>query len=204
MAKTEGDQDIPSELLDSYRATLGEQRPNTAVGKRYPFRLPPMQKGGNNVTRAQQLQRNRFKTVVGKFKTLTPAEKSRWYAGMPPWSSLLWYYNFFILSGLNDVLGADARGASVIKTIQNRTLTVPVGGTTITHVSTIDANKAVVMIWGASYNYTEIEDPGANWYGIAWPVYPLWGTLSNTNVSITWAVPLTQAGKVSVQVIEYL
>ena len=123
---------------------------------------------------------------------------------MPPWSSLLWYYNFFMLSGLMDVLGGDARGASVIKTIQNRTLEVPLGGTTITHATIIDAAKAVVMIWGAGYNYTAFEADGGVWTAPAWPVYPLWGTLSNTNISLTWAINPSVAAKVALQVIEYI
>ena len=204
MAKTEGTQSIPAAWLDSYRATLGEQRPNTAVHKRVPYRLPNMQAGGSNVSAAQRIQRNRFLYVRDKFKLLTPAEKARWYAAMPPYSSLLWYYNFFMLSGLMDVLGADAKGASVIKTIQNRILTVPVAGTTITHATTIDAQKAVVMLWGASYNQQAHEVSEGVWWAIAWAVYPIWGTLSNTNISLTWTINPSVAGKVALQVIEYI
>jgi len=203
MAKTDGTQDIPSALLDSYRATLGEQRPNTAVGKRYPYRLPPMQASGKNWTKAQNVQRNRFRTVMDSFKTLSPAEKARWYAAMPPWSSLLWYYNFFMLSGLMDVLGADAKGASVIKSIQNRTIDLPLAGTTITHAAVIDAQKTVVMLWGASYKYNW-DQVGDIPYAWAWPVYPIWGTLNNTNISLTWAIAPEVGSKVALQVIEYL
>lgn len=204
MAKTEGDQSIPSEWLDSYRATLGEQRPNTAIHKRVPYRLPSMQKGGSNVSAAQRKQRNRFLLVRDKFKTLSAAEKARWYAAMPPYSSLLWYYNYFMLSGLMDVLGADARGASVIKSIQNRTIDIAVAGTTITHVTAIDAAKAVVMMFGASYFLTMREDAELNEHFVIVPVYPVWGTLSNTNVSLTWSVLPDEAAKVAVQVIEYI
>jgi len=204
MAKTEGTQSIPAALLNSYRATLGEQRPNLAVHKRYPYRLPPMQNGGKNVTAAQRIQRNRFLYVLDKFKALSQAERARWYAAMPPWSSLLWYYNYFMLSGLMDVLGADARGAQVIKTIQNRTLEVPLAGTTITHAAVIDASKAVVMLWGGAYNYTAFEADGGVWTAPAWPVYPMWGTLNNTNISLTYALDPKVASKVALQVIEYI
>jgi len=203
VAKTEGTQDIPSALLDKYRATLGEQRPDKTIEKRYPYRLPQMQAGGAGETAAQRTQRGRFKTVLNQFKTLSFAEKQRWYAGMPEWSSLLWYYNFFILSGLIDVLGADARGASVIKKIQNTTVTVPAGGTTITHASVIDSEKAVVMLWGAAYDY-DWDQVGDTPYAWAWPVYPIWGTLSNTNISLTWGIAPHVSGKVALQVIEYL
>ena len=203
MAKTDGTQNIPSALLDKYRATLGEEHPDDTVGKRYPYRVRTMQTRKGTPSAKQRTQRNRFLTVRNQFKTLSQAERSRWYAGMPPWSSLLWYYNYFILSGLIDVLGADAKGASVIKSIQNRTLEVPIAGTTITHVSTIDSSKAVVMLWGASYSKDEFQ-VGDIPYAWAWSVYPLWGTLNNTNISLTWSINPTIAGKVSLQVIEYL
>lgn len=204
MAKTEGTQSIPSEWLDAYRATLGEQRPNTAVYKRVPYRLPNMQKGGANVTATQRIQRDRFLYVRDKFKDLSSAERARWYAAMPEWSSLLWYYNFFMLSGLMDVLGADGRGAQVIKLIQNRTFEVPAGGTTITHATPIDASKAVVMLWGASYDMITVLDPDLLYHYPIHEVYPVWGTLNNTNISVTWSLPPDAAGKVSLQVIEYI
>lgn len=203
MAKTEGEQTIPSALLDAYRATLGEQRPALGVQKRYPWRLPTMQAGKSNETAGQRIQRGRFKTVRDSFKTLTPAERARWYAAMPPYSSLLWYYNYFMLSGLMDVLGADARGASVIKSIQNRTIELPLDGTTITHAAVIDASKAVVMLWGASYDF-DWDQVGDVPYAWAWPVYPIWGTLNNTTISLTWGMLPNSVAKVSLQVIEYL
>ena len=203
MAKIEGTQSIPSELLDKYRATLREQSPKDVAGKRSPYRLPTKQAGGSNETAGQRIQRARFNTVRAQFNTLSDAERARWYDGMPPWSSLLWYYNFFMLSGLMDVLGADAKGASVIKSIQNRTLEVPLAGTTITHASVIDATKAVVMLWGASYQFDEAQ-VGDYPYAWAWPVYPIWGTLNNTNISLTWSMNPAQAAQVALQVIEYL
>ena len=203
MAKTEGTQSIPSELLDAYRATLGEQAPNLVVEKRYPHKVPRMRDGRGNVTAKQRIQRDRFTYVKEKFGTLSAAEKARWYAAMPEWSSLLWYYNYFIMSGLMDVLGADGRGASVIKSLQNRTIDVPASGTTITHAAVIDAAKTVVMLWGGSYNYNW-DQVGDVPYAWAWAVYPVWGTLSNTNISITWSIDVQAAAKVALQIIEYI
>jgi len=203
MAKTEGEQNIPSGLLDAYRATLGEVRPNAAVHKRYPWGLPTMRAGKANETAKQRTQRTRFNTVRALFKNLSFAERQRWYAAMPPYSSLLWYYNYFMLSGLMDVLGADGRGASVIKTIQNRTLELPIGGTTITHAAVIDSAKAVVMLWGASYKHDTAQE-GDVPYAWAWQIYPIWGTLNNTNISLTWGSLPEAAANVSLQVIEYL
>jgi len=162
-----------------------------------------MQAGKWGVSANQIIQRNRFLLVRDEFNKLTSAEKARWYAARPEWSSLLWYYNFFMLSGLMDVLGADARGAQVIKLIQNRTLELPLAGTTITHATVIDANKAVVMIWGsAPWDYVREEETYAVAYGV--PVYPIWGTLNNTNISLTWSILPTIAAKISLQVIEYI
>lgn len=204
MAKTEGTQSIPSELLDAYRATLGEQRPNLAVQKRYPFHVPTVQDIKGHPSAKQRIQRWRFKYVYSKFNLISYAERQRWYAAMPEWGSLLWYYNFFILSGIMGVLGAIPGGAQVIKTIQNRILTVPLAGTTITHATVIDASKAVVMLWGGSYDYHAEEVVENVWWAAGWPVYPLWGTLTNTNISLTWTVDPLVAGKVAVQVIEYI
>ena len=219
MAKVEGTQSVPAPLLDSYRATLGEQRPNDRIQKRYPYRVKKMQEGGSGVSRTQIIQRNRFKTVRDQFNTLSPAERARWYAGMPPWSSLLWYYNFFMLSGLMDILGADARGASVIKSIQNIKDTIPTGGKTVTIPNAIVVAKTVIMLWGASYNEAEKSWPAGaigcwesgqcnldwtNYAYRAWNVYPVWDNLQVTSIDISWGTTPKVAGDVSLQVIEYL
>lgn len=203
MAKTTGDQNIPSELLDAYRATLGEQRPDKTVEKRYPFHLPHMQSGGSGVKAAQVYQRYRFGYAKTKFAGIDWPERQRWYAAMPEWGSLLWYYNFFIMSGLSGGLGTLHGGGGMIKKIQNRIISVPNGGTTITHDTVIDASKAVVMIWGASYKYSQ-DQVGDYPFAWAWPVYPVWGTLNNTNVSLTWSMPIQATAKVAIQVIEYI
>ena len=203
MAKTEGTQEIPSALLDEYRATLGEQRPDTGVRKRYPYRVPTMQTKRGCPSRAQRIQRGRFLVARDSFKERIFAEKERWYAARPEWSSLLWYYNFFVMSSLMDVLGADAKGAQVIKSIQNRTLELPLAGTTITHDAVVDAEKVVVMLWGASYKYSH-DQVGDIPYAWAWPVYPVWGTLNNTNLSLTWSMAPQAVAKVALQVIEYI
>ena len=203
MAKTEGTQSIPSALLDKYRATLGEQKPDLGIQKRYPYRLPTFQSKRGHPSRAQRTQRARFLLARDSFKTISRPEKERWYAAMPEWSSLLWYYNFFILSSLMDVLGADARGASVIKSIQNRTIEIPLAGTTITHDTVVDSSKVVVMMFGASYafNWDQVGDVPYAW---AWPVNPIWGTLNNTNISLTWGILPEVAANVSLQLIEYI
>lgn len=46
MAKFEGTQNIPSELLDLYRNSLNPHPTGNIVKKRYPHRMPKMQEGG--------------------------------------------------------------------------------------------------------------------------------------------------------------
>ena len=150
MAKTEGTQSIPAPWLDSYRATLGEQRPNLAVHKRYPWRLPNMQAGKSGESAGQRIQRARFITVRDSFKNRSQAERARWYANMPPWSSLLWYYNYFIMSGLMDILGANPEGAQVIASINHYTFTIPGGAPAdiTVNISEVNPAKSMAFFYG--------------------------------------------------------
>lgn len=204
MAKTDGTQNIPSELLDTYRATLGEEKPGDVVGKRYPYRVPRMQNGHGNVTATQRIQRDKFKYVIDKFKGLSAAERARWYAAMPPWSSLLWYYNFFMLSGLIDVLGANAKGASVIKSIQNISDSIPTGGKTVTIPNAVDTSKVVIMIWGSAHNWNFEEPIPDNFAAYAWNIFPVWSNLTATSIWVGWSETPQFAATVSLQIIEYI
>jgi len=169
MAKTEGVQSVPSALLDAYRATLGEQRPDNSVEKRYPYRLPTMQGGKSNETAAQRIQRDRFKIAITDFEKVSPAERARWYAGMPPWSSLLWYYNYFIMSSLMGNANITDGGAGVIKSIQFIKEEVPMTGGKSYAINTVDPAKTVVMMFGNSFisdlvqrGFDTIADGGTN------------------------------------------
>ena len=157
MAKTDGTQSIPSELLDAYRATLGEERLNDAVSKRYPFRMPRMQTGHGNATASQLAQRDRLKLAIADFKKVSAADRARWYAAMPPWSSFLWYYNYFIMSSLAGNADITDGGAGVIKSIQFLKEEVPITGGKAYAISTIDPAKAVVMMFGNSYISDKIQ-----------------------------------------------
>lgn len=204
MAKVEGPQEIPAELLDGYRAAMGEITPIDGVRKRYPYRVPPMQTLVGHPSTKQKGQRDRFNLVTEKFNALTTAERQRWYAAMPEWGSLLWYYNFFMLSGIMDVLGADGRGAQVIKSIQNIKDTIPIGGKTVAIPVNIVIAKTVIMLWGSTYNYIAFEADGGQWAAPAWPVYPAWDNLTVNSIDISWSVAAKIAADVSIQVIEYI
>lgn len=151
MAKLEEPQDIPSELLDGYRGALNAHPTGSIVKKRYPYRMPPMQEGGKGVYPKQRSQRARFKTAIQNFKGLSQADRARWYAAEPPWSSFLWYYNYFIMSSLAGNANIDSGGAGVIKSIQVMKASCPVtGGHAFTLGTEVDATKTVAMLFGSS------------------------------------------------------
>ena len=151
MAKTDGNQSIPSALLDLYRATLGEEKPDFTTGKRYPFRMPRMQDGHGNTTAGQRKQRDRFKTALADFSKVSPAVRARWYAARPPWSSFLWYYNYFIMSSLAGNADISEGGAGVIKSIQYVSKSIPTAGDEAITITTVDPAKTVVMLFGNSF-----------------------------------------------------
>lgn len=151
MAKFEGAQSIPSALLDLYRASLNPHPTGKIVKKRYPFRMPKMQEGGKGVHTAQKEQRERFKKAQVLFRGTSSADRSRWYAAEPPWSSFLWYYNYFIMSSLMGNADISEGGAGVIKSIQYVSKSIPTGGDEAITIATVDPAKTVVMLFGNSY-----------------------------------------------------
>ena len=157
MAKFEDPQNIPSPLLDLYRATLNPHPTGNIVKKRYPFRMPRMQEGGKGVHSGQKTQRERFKTAMADFREVSPAERSRWYAAEPPWSSFLWYYNYFIMSSLAGNANQQQGGVGVIKSIQFVSKSIPTGGNEAVTIATVDPTKTVIMLFGNSYIKDKVQ-----------------------------------------------
>ena len=151
MAEREGEQNIPSELLDLYRSTLNPHSTSNIVKSRYPYRMPPMQEGGKGVSAKQDEQRARFKEIKNNFANLSPADRARWYDSMPVWNSFLWYYNYFIMSGLAGNADWKDGGFGVIKSIQFVKDTITTSGNKSFTINTIDPAKSVVMMFGNSY-----------------------------------------------------
>lgn len=149
MAKVDT-QSIPSELVNQYRATLGESDNKLVVGKRKPFRLPKMQAGGGGVSDAQQVQRNRFIAIKNLFADVSPTQRERWYAGEPVWNSFLWYYNFFMMCGLSGNANLEQGGVGVIKSIQHLKESVPTTGNKVYTIDSVDVDKCVVMLNGSA------------------------------------------------------
>lgn len=151
MVRISGTQNIPSALFALYKRTLTEQGNNPFCKKRSPFRLPNMQTGGVHVREAQLIQRARFLKAVALFDKTGPATRARWYDRMPEWSSLLWYYNYYIMAALSAGTGPDGRIEGMINSIQYISGEVPVTGTKEFAIDTVDPSRTVVMIFGNSY-----------------------------------------------------
>lgn len=151
MAKVDT-QSIPSEDRINYkRACQISTRifETDYVRKRFPWRIPKMQKGGYGVSPGQEVQRDRFDIVKGKYALLSTAEKQRWVDANPPWGSVLFGYNFFMLEGLKG--GGTLEYPQMIKSIQVVKEAVPATGTKSFAIETVDPAKTVVMIHGNSY-----------------------------------------------------
>ena len=205
MAKIIGPQSIPAALLDVYRANLAEPRPdNDVVGKRYPYRIPTQQDGGRPSVKKRK-QRARFKLAISKFKTVDAPTRARWYAAMPPYSSFLWYYNYFIMSALTGNADIKDGGAGVIKSIQIKTVAMPAGaGEGSVAITAVDPLKTVVMLYG---NSIAVDDESGVFFVST--VYPYVSAISAELVKCKWALPApyytnTKAANIGITVIEYI
>jgi len=157
MAKLEEPQDIPSGLLDLYRGTLNPHPTGNIVKKRYPYRMPRMQEGGKGVHAGQITQRARFKKAIQDFKGVSTANRARWYAAEPPYSSFLWYYNYFIMSSLAGNANVKDGGIGVIKSIQYVSKSIPTAGNEAITIAAVDPAKTVVMLFGNSYISDKVQ-----------------------------------------------
>ncbi len=219
MAKISGTQTIPSEILTEYKGNLTPALPDGTVRSRFPFRLPGFQKGGKKVSNEQLVQRERFQSAYDLFMELSAADRERWYDARPVWNSLLWYYNYFMLSALNGVLGHINPGAVVIRSIQNQKLSIPATGAWITFATGVIPEKVVIMIWGGAHKtgyVTWLATGKVTWEGgqeewtwpqtAEWavPVYPVWESLLSSSMWIGWAETPDAAANIAVQIIEYI
>ena len=198
MAKLEGAQTIPAEVLDAYRGNLTEKLPDGTVRMRFPYRLPLYQKDGPAVSANQLKQRSRFELAQSKFQDLSGAERSRWYASMPVWHSFLWYYNWFIMSALMGVSGIPGRYEAVIKSIKYYPFTIPTGNPVdiTVNIAAVDPNKAVVMLYGAGFDYYQDTIGVAN--------YPYPKSIYSSSMIMRGSLPNREAAECGALVIEYI
>jgi len=151
-------QTIPSEDRKNYKRVCQKStliRGIAYVRKRFPWRMPKMQKGGPGVTPAQIVQRNRFIYVIDKYIPLDAVSRQRWVDANPEYKSYLFGYNFFMMEGLTG--GGPVQYPQMIKTIQVVKQSVPTTGGSSFSISTIDPAKAVVLIQGNSYISDKIQ-----------------------------------------------
>ncbi|MDD5061913.1 MAG: hypothetical protein PHN44_06520 [Candidatus Marinimicrobia bacterium] len=198
MAKIEGDQNIPAELLDQYRATLGEKLPNGACRKRYPYRIPRLQKNGYGISTAQKEQRNRWLAIIEKFKTLGAPGKARWFGSPPNLTAGLWYYDYFQMSGLLGVVEVNGMGAGVIKDIHHYAFTMAQAATPLytLSVDTCDPEKSVPFFFGNGF--LQVADQGfVN-------VMPYLKSLNSTQMIVGMSNQIDTDAVLSVSLIEYI
>ena len=198
-------QTIPSALRDEYKKVLGVARDGNRVFKRYPFRVPSMQTKDGNPSPEQKKQRLRFIEATKSFASTDDDTRERWFDAMPEYHSLLWYYNYFIMSSLNGNADISDGGAGVIKSIQFKTIAMPAGsGEGSVAITAIDPTKAVVMLFGQSVSKQEEEA-----YYIVVPVAPYISSLAAELVKCKWSLPQptdnnTIAASIGITVIEYI
>jgi hypothetical protein len=156
-----------------------------------------MQEGGADVKTKQIAQRARFKGARDRFKALSTAEKQRWYAARPPWSSFLWYYNYFIMSDMMGNANINEGGAGVIKGIRYYTAVMPSPGPSnvTVAISDVDADKCVMMLYGNGY-----YDPGAG----ATPIYPYPVSIYDTQAVMRMSYQIDMQVQIGFTVIEYI
>lgn len=144
-------QSIPSEDRINYKRACQISttiRGVTYIRRRFPWRLPKMQKGGYGVAAGQLVQRGRFGTVKNVYVPLSAEVKARWAAANPEYESFLFGYNFFMMEGL---LGGGPPGfEGMIKSIQVVKEEVPKTGAKVFVINAIDPTKAVVLIQGSA------------------------------------------------------
>ena len=198
MARIEGTQSIPSEWKTAYDGTLTPLMPNAVIRGRYPWRVPGLQEGGSKVKDKQKTQRGRWLSIRDKFRNVDEATRQRWYAARPQWNSLLWYYNYFMMSGLmgNAVIGN--KGGGVIKDINHYNFTLGTGANpeTTVAIDACDPKKTICFFYGAGWQEVLA--------GVVAVMYPFLKSLGSSQLAAQVSPGLGEAVVFGVSVIEYI
>jgi acyl dehydratase len=117
---------------------------------------------------------------------------------MPQWGSFLWYYDWFILSALMGVTGYPGGAIAVIKGINYYTFTMPTGSPADITVSitAVDPSKAVVMLFGAGFDYWQDTVAVAN--------YPYPKAMYSSSMILRASLYNRQAAECGALLIEYI
>jgi len=191
-------QDIPSAIRTLYDGTITPAMPGDAIRGRYPWRKPNKQLNGYAVSLKEQEQRTRWLEIRNKFKNIDAATRARWYDARPVWHSLLWYYNYFMMSGLlgNAVIGN--KGAGVIKDINHYNFTLGTGANpeaTIA-IDACDPAKTMCFFYGAGWQ--EVLS------GVVAVMYPFQKSLNSSQLIAQVSPGLGEAVVFGVSIIEYI
>lgn len=203
MAKAEGTQTIPSEWNNEYLGTLTRKLESDVVRKRYPFRIKLRQEGGYKVSEKQKAQRQRFKDGRDSFKNTGSAERTRWYNAMPAWNSVLWYYNYFIMSAISGVAGSISQISIAVKSIQRKADTIGTAGNWITFDTEVDPKKAAIFLFGAAHSEILVPHTGLE-YAFAFNIFPIFESMNSKSIFINWSEVPTSSKIVNLQIIEYV
>ncbi len=203
MVKITGNQTIPAEWNEQYAGTLTLVLPDGTIRKRYPFHVKLKQEGGYKVSAKQKAQRERFKDGKDQFRETGSAERTRWWNAMPQWKSVLWYYNYFMMSAISGVLGAMPQGAMVIKGIQNFVVTCGNTQNIITIPTAIDPEKAIVFIFGAGHD-ANWATSGTVFDYYAWKRTPAWWGLNSSRMTMIMENDIDADAIMTTQIIEYI
>lgn len=193
-----GLQVIDSAIKEIYDASLTPNMPGDIIRKRYPWQKPSKQEGGSAVTQNELEQRSRWLEIRNKFKNLSLADRAKWYNARPVWHSLLWYYNYFMMSGLTGNAEINGSGAGVIKDIHHYTFQLPAGTSPSATVAVdlCDPLKSVPFFFGAGYHVAAGNIPVAN--------YPFLISLNSSSMVIGGSLPNEANTNLSVTLIEYI
>jgi hypothetical protein len=117
---------------------------------------------------------------------------------MPQWHSFLWYFNYFMMSGLtgNAVIGD--QGAGVIRDINHYTFSMTGGQTAnvTIPVDTVDPSKAVCFFFGAGW-----REVGS---GVGVAVYPYLVSMNSSQLIVNCSMFPAEAANFGVSLIEYI
>jgi hypothetical protein len=117
---------------------------------------------------------------------------------MPEWGSVLWYYNYFMLSGLSGNADPEHGGAGLIKSIKHYTFTMPTGLPSNINVTidTIDPEKTVVFFYGSGAYEISAD--------IAVAVYPYLVSLAATLAVVKASLENDHVAGLGLTIIEYI
>jgi len=205
MVKITGTQTIPSDWLLVYQATLTPVMPNGHIRQRYPFELPHSKSYGSKCTQKQLDQREKFLGWVDEFKNLSSSDRAKWYTAPINLIGLTNYYNYYMMSARQKYIVLTIGGLGVIKSIKTKVIDI-LSGTAegSTTFDAVDVDKTFFQLVGGSFIVAVVD-----LVPVAIPVSAYISEYTSTTLKVKWSNTSyagvdTNAGSISVQIIEYI